>query len=120
MPSKDGWTQVRDHEKITLGRKTYRNMEEWSRPCAACGAPFEIFVRTNAGMVNSSFGLRTCKEHRGQKPAPGTSTPLNEEFQRVMMANKIMQEELDGLYARLAKYELPAAMREAAKKMPWE
>jgi len=42
-------------------------MEEWSRPCGVCGEKFVIFVRTNATAVNASFGLRTCKEHRGQK-----------------------------------------------------
>jgi hypothetical protein len=67
MPSKDGWTNERDHDKITLGKKQYRNMEEWSRPCAVCGEKFSIFVRAAAGAVNASFGLRTCKEHRGQK-----------------------------------------------------
>lgn len=72
MPSKDGWVNERDHDKITLGKKQYRNMEEWSRPCSVCGEKFAIFVRGNTNSVNASFGLRTCKEHRGQKTgAPG-------------------------------------------------
>lgn len=67
MPSKDGWVNDREHDKVTLGKKQYRNMEEWSRPCAVCGEKFNIFVRANANAVNASFGLRTCKEHRGQR-----------------------------------------------------
>lgn len=67
MPSKDGWTLERDHDKITLGKKQYRNMQEHSRPCGVCGEKFSIFVRASAPSVNASFGLRTCKDHRGQK-----------------------------------------------------
>lgn len=67
MASKEGWNLEGTHDKITLGRKQYRNMEEWSRPCGICGVRFSIHVRQAAGTINSSFGLRTCKEHRGQK-----------------------------------------------------
>lgn len=74
MPSKDGWALECEHDKVTLGKKQYRNMEEWSRPCAVCGGKFSIFVRASAASVNASFGLRTCKEHRGQKlGTPGTA-----------------------------------------------
>ena len=98
MPSKDGWTLERDHNKITLGKKEYRNMEEWTRPCGVCGEKFNIYVRANGGMVNSSFGLKTCKEHRGQKIVGGVLD--TEELEKLRMANKVMKDELDGLYAR--------------------
>ena len=100
MPSKDGWTLERDHNKITLGKKEYRNMEEWARPCGVCGEKFNIYVRANGGMVNSSFGLKTCKEHRGQKIVGGVLD--TEELEKLRMANNVMKDELDGLYARNA------------------
>lgn len=82
MASKDGWTHDRDHEKISLGKKQYRNMEEWSRPCAACQKSFSIFVRQNTTGINSNFGYRNCKEHRGQKVgAAGVDTEVLEELQ---------------------------------------
>jgi hypothetical protein len=115
MASKDGWTHDRDHDKVQLGKKQYRNMEEWARPCAVCGEKFSIFVRANSG-TNSSFGLRTCKVHRGERPgANGMAAPG--EVDALRTANATMREELDGLYVqlkelrdRLAKYELPAVM----------
>lgn len=127
MPSKEGWTHERDHDKVTLGKKQYRNMEEWSRPCALCGNPFSIFVRTGAGELNSSFGLRTCKDHRGQK-IPGGSVTDGPEIEALRMSNAVMKQELDGAYAqaktlfeenqvlkaRLARYELQGAIQEHA------
>lgn len=148
MPTKDGWTHHIDHEKVTLGRKQYRNMEEWQRPCMVCAEPFSIFVRANGnGMVNSSFGLRTCNAHRGERPgANGTADPG--EVAKLRSANATMREELDGLYirlrevfeelqvskAKLATYELGPAMaaqavdfdagrdttNSALPKLPWE
>ena len=128
MPSKDGWVHDRDHEKITLGKKQYRNMEEWSRPCGICAEKFSIFVRTNNnGTVNSSFGLRTCKQHRGEKITGGIVAADMPAMETLKMANKCMTEELDGLYAenkdlktRLARYELQPAMEAAQNKMPWD
>lgn len=100
MPSKEGWTHDLDHDKITLGRKAYRNMEEWSRPCAVCGEKFSIFVRASGGVINSSFGLRTCKVHRGERPgAYGSAAPG--EVQTLRSANVTMREELTGLYERM-------------------
>ncbi len=127
MPTKDGWTHQRDHDKVQLGRKQYRNMEEWSRPCAVCGEPFSIFTRANgSGVVNSSFGLRTCQSHRGERPG-AVGTPATGEVEGLRTANATMREELDGLYSvvrdlreRLSKYELGPAMAAQAGKMPWE
>lgn len=123
MPSKEGWTHERDHEKITLGKKQYRNMEEWTRPCCVCGEKFAIYTRTNGDIINSSFGLKTCKPHRGERPGVGGMADPGE-VQRLRAANATMTEELEGLYervrlqfeeiqvikARLATYELAPAM----------
>ncbi len=124
MPSKDGWTLDRQHEKVTLGRKQYRNMEEWSRPCCVCGDKFSIFTSMNAVNINSSFGLRTCEKHRGQK---GTNANMGDEFAQVLrerdeawaMNAELMQQNGE-LRRRLATYELPAAFAELQNKMPWE
>jgi hypothetical protein len=83
MPTKEGWTHEQNHEKITLGKKQYRNMEEWSRPCAACAKPFSIFVRMNTTGINSNFGYRNCKDHRGQKVA-GSIAPISNEDAEIM------------------------------------
>lgn len=144
MPSKDGWTLELQHDKVQLGRKAYRNMEEWSRPCGVCGEKFSIFTRANEASPSASFGLRTCKPHRGQKIAGGTFVTIGPEIDGLRMANAVMKEELDGLYvrhsdlfaetqelkARLATYELGPAMDNLARyngadvrpriKMPWE
>lgn len=143
MANKDGWNLERNHDKITLGKKQYRNMEEWCRPCAVCGEPFTIYVRASAGAVNASFGLRTCKDHRGMKPGvTGTLHGISsEEFDAVKQerdeaweANlellakhkavfddlQVAKGEIASLRGRLAQYELPEAMAAAKNKMPWE
>lgn len=149
MPTRDGWTMDREHEKVQLGRKSYRNMEEWSRQCVVCGTKFSIFTRQNAESINSSFGLKTCPEHRGQRPT-GAGPLEHGDFNCVMMANANMTQELAELHAyaktlfeenqqlkaRLAPYELQGAMEAHAdglvssvpqsttnsvlSKMPWE
>lgn len=113
MPSKDGWTHERDHDKVTLGRKQYRNMEEWSRHCCVCGDKFFIHVRQNeTGALSSNFGLRTCKEHRGQKVAGGGdeyAQILQERNEAWTLNAQLMQDNAE-LRKRLAVYELPAAL----------
>lgn len=135
MPSKDGWTLEREHERVTLGRKSYRNMEEWSRPCAVCGEKFSIFTNMNSAGTNSSFGLKTCKEHRGQKVGGGVI--MGEEYAQILQerdeawaTNTELLTQNAELRRRLAQYELPEALRQAAaepatggglhSRMPWE
>lgn len=100
--------------------KEYKNLTEFSRKCVTCDAPFSIYVTSKiaAGHADSnSFGLKNCELHRRS-----TTPRMDEaELDRVRMANRVMSEELKGLYARiadltarLAQYELPAAMQEAA------
>jgi hypothetical protein len=130
MASKDGWTLEREHDKVQLGKKQYRNMEEWTRPCAVCAEKFSIFVRTNGAGVNASFGLKTCRQHRGQLSAaaagPGVENiaalraeneKLKTQLQNVNSycaslerVHKEQFEELQVVEARLAKYELQPAM----------
>jgi hypothetical protein len=101
MPSKDGWTHERDHDKVTLGRKQYRNMQEWSRPCAICGEKFTIHVRASDDVVNSSFGLRTCKNHRGQKIGGGvvvaTDEALRAAYLKLEETHSMLVERWEGL-----------------------
>lgn len=132
MPNKDGWTMDREHEKITLGKKNYRNMEEWSRPCAVCGAKFFIYTQAKASNINSSFGLKTCAAHRGQRPGAVQGLPDPNEFERLRTANANMTQELAELHpynkelfeevqrlkARLATYELQGAMEAQAERPP--
>ncbi len=149
MPSKDGWTLEREHEKVQLGKKQYRNMEEWTRPCGVCGEKFSIFTRANGNVINAAFGLKTCKPHRGQLSAVAASGPgvenvtalraENEKLERALRntndycatVEKMQREQFEELQvvkARLAKYELPAAFENLANtangalhsKLPWE
>lgn len=129
-----------------IGKKTYVNLVEFSRSCATCGKPFSIHVTAkiaNGGADSNSFGLKNCLEHRRGGPKDTT------ELDQLRMANNVMREELDGLYARdkelfaenqvlkarLVVYETPnadpfrdqvieALVRDASRtltpKMPWE
>lgn len=122
MPTKDGWTHDSDHDKLTLGAKTYRNMQTWSRPCGVCGERFAIHVRSNGDVVNSAFGLKTCKAHRGQKINGAAINhervaELEKELADAYETNlenlariKSLFEELQVCKAKLAGYELSGAM----------
>lgn len=128
MHDREEWTRGGSGPKVIKG-KTYKNLSEFMRPCATCGEPFSIFVtgKIASGHADSnSFGLKNCEKHRRNK--------AGSELDAVTMANSVMKEELAGLYvrnkdlfaevqvlkARLAVYELPAAMAAQAGKMPWE
>ena len=109
--TKDGWTLVAIHQKIHLGKKDYRNMEEWKRPCRVCNQDFYIYTRENAVQVNAAFGLRTCKHHRGM--SSGQVVPIVQEVPSGLQAQYdaqhstlIWQEgELQRLYARVEQLE---------------
>lgn len=108
--------------------RTYKNLTPFSRPCAACGEMFSIHVteKIAAGHADSnSFGLKNCEKHR-RSHGP---TVDHAELEKLRMINVTMKGELDGLYARdaehfaeiqslkarLAQYELPAAMATLAE-----
>jgi hypothetical protein len=125
MQNREGWTRAEDGPKVIKG-KTYRNLVEFTRACSVCDAPFSIFVTSkiaDAKADSNSFGLRNCESHRRSKTLADAT-----ELSKLRTANVTMAEELTGLYernrlqfeeiqvlkARLAKYELPAALVEHA------
>lgn len=121
MHDRTAWTRgTTGPHKIK--NKTYNNLVQFTRKCASCENTFSIFVTpkiADGHADSNSFGLKNCAEHRRQSiPRAGDET----ELATLRMANKVMKQELDGLYERLAQYELPAAMRNhaAQTKMPWE
>ena len=115
------WTRGRSGE-LQIKNRTYKDLVEFTRPCASCGKPFSIFVTSKiaAGQADSnSFGLKNCPEHRRNTRTADTS-----ETEALRMANSVMKAELDGLYARLAQYELQPAMKARAASdgltFPWQ
>ncbi len=112
MRDRTPWTQKPDTGPIRLGRKTYKNLVEFTRPCATCAEEFSIFVTAvvaDGRSDSNSFGLINCEKHRKSK--------LIHADVETLMANNTMKQELEGLYARnkelterLAKYELQPAM----------
>ena len=139
MRRRDGWERASTGAQTIKG-KAYRKLVEFTRPCATCEKPFSIFVTekiANGHADSNSFGLKNCEVHRRNKAAPDLG-----EQEKLRTANVTMSEELAGLYAsnrdlfaelqvikaRLARYELPAAMAAQEhttnsvlpNKMPWE
>jgi hypothetical protein len=125
MQSREGWTRGEPGPKSIKG-KTYKNLIEFTRECSACAKPFSIFVTSkiaDGGADSNSFGLKNCEEHRRNKSTG--------EIGELRTANVTMSEELQGLYgrvkdqfeeiqvlkAKLAKYELPAAMVDHAASL---
>lgn len=126
MRDRSAWTRGQAGAKVIHGKK-YKDLTEFHRPCASCGKHFSIFVteRIAIGHADSnSFGLKNCEDHRR---SPGNNLTVNADNDGLRMANSVMRQELEGLYRqvaeltlRLAKYELPAAVKAEANKMPWE
>src|SRR5580765_1811645 len=80
--SRDGWECIGEHTSIQLQGKQYRNMKEWSRPCAICGVKFSIYEKSGSADANSRFGNKTCEVHRNllaavEKGYLAWSTELN-------------------------------------------
>jgi hypothetical protein len=139
--NREGWVETAQHDSVQLNGKQYRHMKEWQRPCAICGEKYSVFEKVGQVDANSRFSNRTCDLHRGLLPAfekgfiawdstvrcvvAGFACTGVGEPDKLRMANSTMKEELAGLYsrnselfsevqvlkARLAQYELPAAMR---------
>lgn len=124
MHDRTEWTRGTANE-VKVKNRTYKNLVEFSRPCATCEKPFSIFVTkkiADGHADSNSFGLKNCPDHRRNKP-------IGEAGDAVQMANNTMKEELAGLYARdkamfaeiqelkarLAKYELGPAMAAQAE-----
>lgn len=145
MHDRSEWTKGTAGE-VTLEvrgkNRTYKNLTPFSRPCAACGEMFSIHVteKIAAGHADSnSFGLKNCEKHRRSNGAQVNHAELD----KLRMINGTMKAELEGLYtrdaehfaevqtlkARLARYELPAALNAVAESggleprpltFPWE
>lgn len=132
MHDRTEWRQGQEGTKVINGR-SYKNLTEFTRPCAACGERFSIFVTEKIALGHAdsnSFGLKNCEAHRRSKTTVSDDT--------LQTSNQTMREELAGLYqrdkeqfaeiqtlkARLAAYELQGAMvgvaNGAQNKMPWE
>ena len=67
--TRDGWSLKTDHQTVQIDGKQYRNMREWIKPCAICGAHITMFDKQGATALNSGFGMKTCTAHRGLMPA---------------------------------------------------
>lgn len=126
MHDRSEWTKLADGPK-TIGKKTYSNLTEFARPCVTCGKPFSIFVTKKIASGHSdsnSFALKNCPEHRRNKTSGDvfSNTVLQQTCadQEKQIAELVSENEL--LKARLAKYELPAALQAVAaeNKMPWD
>lgn len=121
MHDRSEWTRGTAGPKV-IGSREYKNLIDFSRPCAACGEPFSIYVTAkiaNGHADSNSFALKNCPQHRRNRSAAD-----NNELETLRTANVTMREELTGLYeqvrlqfeelqvakAKLAKYELAPLM----------
>lgn len=126
MRDRSEWTEGRTGEH-KIGKKTYKALTEFTRPCVTCGERFSVFVTKKIadGLADSnSFGLKNCEKHRRTVNAAEVA-----HAETTSMANSVMKAELDGLYsrnavlekqnadlkARLAVYELQPAMERAGQ-----
>lgn len=124
-------TQIGD--TVSIKGKRYSGLVEFTRLCDTCGAPYSIFVTPKIARgeaESNNFGLKNCEAHRRQRGSVPRVENVSE-AEALAMANKVMKEELAGLYARvsdlqakLSMYELQSAMTavssQAPQKMPWE
>ena len=125
MHDRSEWTRGTPGPKTIKGRE-YKNLVEFTRSCTTCGEPFSIFVTqkiANGHADSNSFALKNCDKHRRNRSATD-----EHEVETLRTANVTMREELTGLYAsnkelfdelqiakaKLAQYELPAALVEHA------
>ena len=109
-----------------IGTRSYKRLTEFSRPCATCKQPFSIFVteKIAEGLADSNnFGLRNCEIHRR-----GAAPIDSEELESLRTKDRVMADELSGLYAtirdlkeRLAKAEARPAAKTRPKDLtfPW-
>jgi hypothetical protein len=120
MRDRTGWARG-ETGPVKIGTKSYKRLTEFSRKCAACEQPFSIYVteKIAEGLADSNnFGLKNCETHRR-----GGISHSTEEVETLRSKDRVMADELEGLYAtirelqaKLAKYELPTAMAQ----FPWK
>ncbi len=134
----DGWQGGKPVTKHWNG--DFIHLYRVTRPCATCNAEISMDVTRKAlqGVSkNAGLSLRNCPKCRAERKAGGPGSrggtsrptaqevlPAGGELETLRMANKTMKEELAGLYDVIKElrgtYELPAAMENISKKMPWE
>lgn len=141
-----GWTYDKAVTKRWNG--DFLHLYRVKRTCKSCGCEISLDVTKRAlqGVAkNAGLLMKNCKACRdarkngGPGSRGGTSRPtadpatspiVTDELEALRTANATMKLELDGLYAtvhdlqtRLAKYELPEAMRQATNQpkegFPW-
>lgn len=132
MHDRTEWTKGNSGPQTIKG-KSYKELTEFTRPCATCGEPFSIYVTkkiANGHADSNSFGLKNCEKHRRNKPA--VDNDEIEELKRVNAvllasladAEKLVAQAYAELDALKAKYELPGALQRTAEaskeKMPWD
>lgn len=133
-----GWTYDKPTQKWFQGQ--FRNVHRLTRTCPTCSGPIVLDVTEKAlrgEAQNHGLALRRCKRCRKALKDPAayaeikahaaTVAPVviiegSEENAELRMANATMKEELEGLYvqvaelrAKLATFDLPAAMETAAR-----
>lgn len=124
MHDRSEWTKG-DGGPKTIKNRTYKDLVEFTRPCATCGQPFSIFVtkRIASGHADSnSFALKNCEAHRRNKMAADTQE-LKDAIEIRDIELDVLRTKVADLEARLAKYELPAALASVQnnlQKLPWE
>lgn len=118
MHDRTGWTRGNGGPQVIRG-KTYTNLTEFTRTCAACNKPFSIFVTSkiaNGHADSNSFGLKNCEEHRRNKSDGDVeklrtaNVTMNEELAALYARDRAQFEEIQKLKARLAQYELQSAI----------
>jgi hypothetical protein len=135
-----GWTYVEPTTRWFQGH--FRSAHRIARTCPTCTETIVLEVTTKAlrgEAKNHGLALRRCKKCRDalkqgkatyalhKAEAAITGQPTQPPDEKTAMANRVMKEELEGLYAenkelrnRLAKYELPAAVEQSLLDLPWE
>lgn len=138
-----GWTYDKPIDKWFQG--AFRKVHRLTRTCPTCTGPIVLDVTQKAlegRAKNHGLALRRCKECRrtlkyapqeyaerkivGTAVAPVVIVEGSEELEAARATIQTMKEETAGLYeqiaelrTRLAKYELPEAMRVSQNKLPW-
>ena len=115
MRDRTGWTRG-DTGPVKIGVKSYKNLTQFTRKCAACSQPFSIYVtpKIAEGLADSNnFGLKNCETHRrGGVPA------TNDEIETLRSKDRVMADELSGLYATIRDLQAKLDKATAAQPQP--
>lgn len=111
----------------TIKGRNYKNLVEFTRPCASCSEPFAIYVtpRIADGHADSnSFALKNCEKHRRGLRSEHDS--ISAEVVQLRTENRNLRDECNGhlayikeLEAELAQYRPPTVQEVLQKTLPW-